>query len=112
MMWWIVSNDVNLICGEAMDQIVVLNPEPKNDGMIITINNIAHPPYTKNSLRLATTIRYPLGIAGVEVNNPEVDSLPASISILGGVVRLIGVLERPTDKLLTWTVLSNSKKIN
>ena len=110
--WWIVSNDVNLICGEDTDQIVVLNPEPKNDGMIITISNIAHPPYTKQGYRSSTEIHYPWGIAGVDIANDSTDSIPTSIHIIGGIVRLIGILEHPDDVYLKWTVLSNSKKIN
>ena len=109
--WWIINNDVNIICGEEYRQTVVLNPKPENDGMIVTISNIAHPPYSRQGFLLATNIYYPIGIAGVDVANNATDSIPTSISIIGGVVRLIGILEHPDDNILKWTVLSNSKKL-
>ena len=110
--WWVLQNDVNIICGEEVDQTIVLNPQIENDGMIVTINNIAHPPYSRQGLRMATTIYYPLGISGTDIIDNTVDGVPPSITIIGGSLQFVGVLEKPDDTWLTWTLLGSSKKYN
>ena len=105
--WWIVNNDVNLITGKKPLETIVLNPEPKNDGMIITICNINHPPFNGASRRLRTEIYYPGGISGSEVRNPDTDQIPPSVYVLSSVKRFIGVLEDPNNMMLSWAVLTD-----